>query len=86
MVEDVLIVPVNISYTRILERRFVKDELMVSSVGHYQRRQCLSTFTLQGGVKKPETVMSAVRGAWSILTGHVGDVRVNFAQPFSLQV
>lgn len=30
--------------------------------------------------------MEAVRGAWSILTGHVGDVRVDFAQPFSIQV
>ena len=29
VVEDVLLVPVNISYDKILERSFVKDELMV---------------------------------------------------------
>jgi glycerol-3-phosphate O-acyltransferase 1/2 len=66
VVEDVLLVPVNISYDKILERSFVKDELM-------------------GGVKKPETVMQAVRGAWSILTRKVGAVRVDISQPFSLQ-
>lgn len=46
VVEDVLIVPVNISYTRILERRFVKDELMVSSACQWQGRQCLPTSTV----------------------------------------
>ena len=40
----------------------------------------------QGGVKKPETVMEAIGGAWSILTRKVGAVRVDFSQPFSLQV
>lgn len=30
LVDDVLIVPVSISYDRILERTFVKEELMVS--------------------------------------------------------
>ena len=29
VVEDVLLVPVNISYDRLLEKSFVKDELMV---------------------------------------------------------
>lgn len=78
--------PVNISYTRILERNFVKNELMVSVLQDAGQRGSMSYSTVQGGVKKPETVMEAVKGAWSILTGHVGDVRVDFAQPFSMQV
>lgn len=31
VVEDVLVVPVNISYDKITERHFVKDELMVKA-------------------------------------------------------
>ena len=30
--------------------------------------------------------MQVVRGAWAMLTKNVGSVRVDFAQPFSLQV
>ena len=32
LVEDILIIPVNIAYDRIVERDFVKAELMVSGV------------------------------------------------------
>ena len=38
LVEDVLVVPVNISYDRIVERKFVKNELMV---GLLVLRRCL---------------------------------------------
>ena len=34
LVDDVLLVPVSISYDRILERNFVKEELMVSVDKH----------------------------------------------------
>lgn len=45
-----------------------------------------SSSYLQGGSKRPETVMQVVRGAWAMLTKNTGSVRVDFAQPFSLQV
>ncbi len=52
---------------------------------------CASLFytacvNMQGGSKKPETFLEAVRGAWFLLTGNIGGVRVDFSQPFSIQV
>ena len=41
---------------------------------------------LQGGSKKPETFLVALRGAWAMLSQDIGSVHVNFAQPYSLQV
>jgi glycerol-3-phosphate O-acyltransferase 1/2 len=67
LVEDVLVVPVNISYDRLVETTFVKNELM-------------------GGEKRPETLREALKGVWSFITRRVGVVRVDFSQPFSLQV
>jgi len=41
---------------------------------------------LQGGSKRKETFWDALQGAWALLTQKIGSVRVDFAQPFSLQV
>lgn len=41
---------------------------------------------LQGGSKRKETFWDALHGAWALLTQKIGSVRVDFAQPFSLQV
>lgn len=39
---------------------------------------------LTGEPKKPETLMSALKGIWTAITSHYGLVRVDFNQPFSL--
>ena len=41
---------------------------------------------LQGLPKKSESFFVAMKGIWSVLKGHYGSVRMNFAQPFSLKV
>jgi len=41
---------------------------------------------VQGGTKKKETFMEAVRGAWTLLTSRSGSVKVDFGQPFSVKV
>lgn len=42
--------------------------------------------TEQMGIpKKKETFFGAVKGIWSVLRGHYGNVRVDFAQPFSFK-
>ena len=119
VVEDIIIVPVAIAYDKLLERRFVRHELMVGVVllspppslslslspslspppplslsFSFSLSLSLSlslTYThtpshVQGGSKRPETVMQVIRGAWAMLTKNTGSVRVDFAQPFSLQV
>jgi glycerol-3-phosphate O-acyltransferase 1/2 len=65
-VSDVLIVPVGVSYDRIVERNFVRHELM-------------------GGNKRQENLFRALGGVWRMLSSDIGSVRVDFAQPFSLQ-
>jgi len=82
VIDDIIIVPVNISYDIILEKNFVRHELMV----RYHNIEFNIMWPLQGGSKKPETFWDTLRGAWSMLTTNVGSVRVDFAQPFSLQV
>ncbi len=99
MVEDIIIVPVAIAYDKLLERRFVRHELMVGVVvlwTYFPSHTCVFSHTththththihMQGGSKRPETVMQVIRGAWAMLTKNTGSVRVAFAQPFSLQV
>lgn len=66
IVSDVLLVPVSITYDRIVERNFIRHELM-------------------GGNKRPENFLKGLKGVWSMLTKSVGCVRMDFAQPFSLQ-
>ena len=46
----------------------------------------LFSFSLQGLPKKSESFFVAMKGIWSVLKGHYGSVRMNFAQPFSLKV
>ena len=41
---------------------------------------------IKGGTKKMESLWQAVVGTWRMLTTHLGHIRVDFAQPFSLQV
>ena len=41
---------------------------------------------LKGGTKKMESLWQAIVGTWRMLTTHLGHIRVDFAQPFSLQV
>ncbi|XP_065919777.1 glycerol-3-phosphate acyltransferase 1, mitochondrial-like isoform X2 [Dysidea avara] len=65
VVNDIYIVPVNISYDKILEGNF-----------HHE---------LMGGAKKMETLWRAISGMWRMLTTKLGHIRVDFAQPFSLQ-
>ena len=96
VVEDIIIVPVAIAYDKLLERRFVRHELMVSVVLlsppppppalSLSRTLTRTPSHVQGGSKRPETVMQVIRGAWAMLTKNTGSVRVDFAQPFSLQV
>lgn len=40
----------------------------------------------QGGSKKPENFIKAVGGVWRMITSDIGCVRLDFGQPFSLQV
>jgi len=40
---------------------------------------------LMGGSKKQETFIEALQGGLAMLTHNIGTVRVDFAQPFSLQ-
>ena len=40
----------------------------------------------KGGSKKMESLWRAIVGTWHMLTTHLGHIRVDFAQPFSLQV
>ena len=40
----------------------------------------------QGGNKTPENFFKAMGGVWRMITSDIGCVRVDFAQPFSLQV
>ena len=40
----------------------------------------------KGGSKKMESLWQAIVGTWHMLRTHLGHIRVDFAQPFSLQV
>ena len=40
----------------------------------------------KGGAKKMESLWQAIVGTWRMLTTQLGHIRVDFAQPFSLQV
>ena len=85
VVRDILVVPVGISYDMLVERNFVRHELMV-------RKTCIADCRLhpplfpQGGSKRPETFLKAMGGVWAMLTRNAGSIRIDFAQPFSLQV
>lgn len=46
----------------------------------------LSLSLSQGGSKKPENFIKAVGGVWRMITSDIGCVRLDFGQPFSLQV
>ena len=93
VVEDILVVPVNISYDKLLEKSFVTHELMVSN-GHSVRPTVTDSIKNllwklcchQGGSKKAETFRDSLRGAWFMLSTDIGSVRIDFAQPFSMQV
>ena len=110
-VEDILLVPVGISYDSLIERQFIRHELMVSTVGVVccNLQECnvcffmhspvahpflpCSSFSytyggvcVQGGSKKVETFINAMYGLWAMLTRNTGSVRIDFSQPFSLQV
>ena len=41
---------------------------------------------LQGEVKKPESFWSTMKSIWRIIRTRYGNVRLDFGQPFSLQV
>jgi glycerol-3-phosphate O-acyltransferase len=43
-------------------------------------------WSLKGVAKKKESFFGAIRGIWSVMRNHYGNVRVDFAQPFSMKV
>ena len=43
-------------------------------------------FLLQGEVKRPESFWSTVMSIWRVIGTTYGNVRLDFGQPFSLQV
>ena len=86
VVEDILLVPVGISYDVLVERNFVRHELMVSGLLEEGSHVLSHACHMQGGSKRPETLCQALRGVWTMLTRNTGSIRVDFAQPFSLQV
>ncbi|XP_052771964.1 glycerol-3-phosphate acyltransferase 1, mitochondrial-like [Mya arenaria] len=65
IVEDVYVVPVSISYEKLLD-------------GNYNNEQ-------MGVQKKRESFLGAVKAIWLALRCYFGNVRVDFAQPFSLK-
>ncbi|XP_052226003.1 glycerol-3-phosphate acyltransferase 1, mitochondrial-like [Dreissena polymorpha] len=65
VVEDVYMVPISISYEKLLDGNFNPEHM--------------------GMPKKKESFWGAVRSIWSVMRSHYGNVRVDFAQPFSLR-
>lgn len=65
LIPDAYIVPINISYDRLLEGNFCIEQM--------------------GGRKKAESFGGAVKAILRIIFGDFGGVRVDFAQPFSVQ-
>ncbi|XP_045189642.2 glycerol-3-phosphate acyltransferase 1, mitochondrial-like [Mercenaria mercenaria] len=63
--EDLYIVPVSISYEKLLDGNFNNEQM--------------------GVAKKKESFFGAIRGIWSVVRNHYGNVRVDFAQPFSMK-
>lgn len=91
VVKDILLVPVGISYDVLVERNFVRHELMVRRAWHIIGvvsgcDDFLPVMSLQGGSKRPETFGKVLRGVWAMLTRNAGSIKIDFAQPFSLQV
>lgn len=65
LVEDLYVVPCNISYEKLLDGNFSKEQM--------------------GIPKKKESFIGALRAIWAVMRNHYGNVRVDFAQPFSLK-
>ncbi|XP_077992642.1 glycerol-3-phosphate acyltransferase 1, mitochondrial-like [Glandiceps talaboti] len=64
-INDAYIVPVSISYEKVLEGNFNREQM--------------------GNPKVKETFIKAMWGVWQVFRSRFGTVRVDFAQPFSLQ-
>ena len=51
------------------------------------KEQLLSVYLMfKGGSRKMESLWQAIVGTWHMFRTHLGHIRVDFAQPFSLQV
>ncbi|XP_065828484.1 glycerol-3-phosphate acyltransferase 1, mitochondrial-like [Oscarella lobularis] len=64
----------------------VTDVLLVPVSISYDKIPDMGLTSERLGVEKTkESLFSALRGTWSVLRGSFGEIRVNFAQPFSLE-
>ncbi|KAG7267876.1 hypothetical protein CRUP_003456 [Coryphaenoides rupestris] len=77
-IPDVLVVPVGISYDRILEGNYNSEQLVRQSSGS-------SGGWAVGKPKKNESLWGVACGVLRMLRKNYGCVRVDFTQPFSLK-